>query len=165
MTLPSSLVAHRLARRWLRGVLGCAAAVSVSGCGFLGPGLDYPAELPVPPLASEVVSDTGSDDDEPMRSRQQVLDIPKTSGSELLTFYQGTFSEAQGWSTETGLEGQLVCLSRQSEEGYFEFVEVFRYEGSRVDVRPDRYLAVASRFQDGTHCGGAMAWVPIDLIE
>ena len=29
----------------------------------------------------------------------------------------------------------------KSDEGYFEFVEVFPYKGSRVDVRPGRFLA------------------------
>lgn len=165
-TILHTLLVKRTPTRWtLTGAVGCAMALTFVGCGFLGFGPDYPMELPLPPSASEVVSDTGSDEDEPMRSRQQVLDIPNASASELLNFYQGIFPEARGWSTEATSEGQMVCLSRESDEGYFEFVEVFPYEGSRVDVRPDRFLATASRFQDESHCGSALAWVPLDLIE
>lgn len=158
------LVTHHTGRRTLRSVL-CAALLSLTGCGILGFGPDYPADLPMPPRATKVVSDTGSDDDEPMRSRVQVLDVPKADAHDLLGFYEGIFPETRGWSPKSATEGQLVCLSRQSDDGFFEFVEVFTYRGSRVDERPDRFLAAASRFQNEAHCGSALAWVPLDLIE
>ena len=165
-TILHTLLVKRTLTRWaLTAAVGCATVLTFAGCGFLGFGPDYPTELPLPPSASEVVSDTGSDEDEPMRSRQQVLDVPNASAIELLSFYQGIFTEARGWSTEATNDGQLVCLSRKSDEGYFEFVEVFPYKGSRVDVRPGRFLATASRFQNESHCGSALAWVPLDLIE
>lgn len=160
-----SLVSTKLARWTARGALCFAATLTLAGCGFFASGPDYPAELPVPPSATKVVSDTGSDNDEPMRSRQQVLDMPGVDAHDLLAFYQDAFPETHGWSAKSVAEGQLVCLSRQSEEGFFEFVEVFTYQGSRVDQRPDRFLSMASRFQDPTECGSAFPWVPSDLIE
>lgn len=158
-------VTQRPAHWTFQGALCFGAGLTFAGCGFFAPAPDYPAELPVPPLASIVLSDTGFDDDEPMRSRQQVLDIPNASANDLLGFYQGMFPETRGWSAKDTTDGQLVCLSRESDEGFYEFVELFTYEGSRIDTHPDRFLSTASRFQDPADCSSALAWVPSDLIE
>ena len=63
-----------------------------------GANFDFPAALPLPQAATAVVSADGADDDDPMRSRQQVVDVPADATVALPAFYRQMFPASQGWS-------------------------------------------------------------------
>ena len=157
---------HRSAAQ--RTVLIPLMLVTVAGCAPLyGANFDYPDPLPLPQSVTAVLSDEGSDDDDPMRSRQQVVDSPNGSATTLAEFYRRSYPASDGW-TEVEPEGdQKLCLVNWSQDRYTELVEVFPYGGSRVEQRPGRYLAMISRFQDpgDAPCGLALRWVDLDLMN
>jgi hypothetical protein len=161
MTLP------RL-RSLTRAALAPLLLVTLVGCAPLyGANFDFPDALPVQQSATVVLSDEGSDDDDPMRSRQQVIDVPADSAAALLTFYHQTFPATKGWTDEPVHGDQELCLVNRSNDQYTEVVEVFSYTGSRVPVQPGRHLVMISRLQDTGDedpCGLANAWVASDLF-
>ena len=132
-----------------------------------GAGFDYPSALPLPQSATTVLSDDGADDDDPMRSRQQVIDMPTDSAPALLAFYRQTFPATKGWTDQPVQGDHELCLVNRSNDKYTEVVEVFSYTGSRVPVQPGRHLVMISRLQasgDEDPCGMANAWVASDLF-
>ena len=133
-----------------------------------GANFGYPSEVPVPASATVLATDTGSDDDDPIRSRQQVLEIQDGSLPALLDFYRQTFTTSDGWTSAKVGSGQELCLVNQSDDRYTELLEVFPYSGARVEARPGRYLVMISRLEQGfgtKPCGEVTAWVPSDLLR
>ena len=132
-----------------------------------GANFDFPEALPLPQAATQVLSDEGEDDDDPMRSRQQVVDVGDDSAAALLAFYRETYPASKGWTDLPVAGDQELCLVNRSNDKYTEVVEVYLYTGSRVPVQPDRHLVMISRLQDTggeDPCGMANAWVASDLF-
>lgn len=131
-----------------------------------GANFDFPRILPLPPAATEVLSDEGADDDDPMRSRQQIVDVPADSPLALPAFYRQMFPASEGWSDLPVKGDQQLCLANWSTDDYTEVVEVFNYTGSRVPTQPGRHLVMISRLQhaDDDPCGMAAIWIPSDLF-
>ena len=131
-----------------------------------GAKFDFPAALPLPQGTTAVLSADGADDDDPMRSRQQVVDVPAGSTVSLPDFYRDLFPAGQGWSDLPLTGDQELCLVNKRNDEYTEVVEVFNYTGSRVPAQPGRHLVTISRFQsaDADPCGLANAWVDSDLF-
>lgn len=131
-----------------------------------GANFDFPAALPLPQAATAVVSADGADDDDPMRSRQQVVDVPADATVALPAFYRQMFPASQGWSDLPVTGDQELCLVNKTSDKYTEVVEVFNYTGSRVPTQPGRHLVMISRFEsaDADPCGMANAWVDSDLL-
>jgi hypothetical protein len=132
-----------------------------------GANFGYPDEVPVAESAAVLATDTGQDDDDPVRSRQQVIDVQDGSLPAVLDFYRQAFATAEGWtSVKTGSEQEL-CLVNQSDDRYTELLEVFPYSGDRVEARQGRYLVMISRLEPDfgkEPCGEATSWVSTDLL-
>jgi hypothetical protein len=121
------------------------ALASLTGCTFYGASFDYPDEAPIPDSATVVVTDKGWDDDDPMRSRQQVIDFRGSAPAALLDFYREAYPASEGWE-EAKVDGSAeLCLVNRSNEDYTEVLEVFRYRGTRVRPTPGRHLALIHR--------------------
>ena len=104
---------------------------TLAGCSFYGASFDCPDKAPVPdwrPWSSRIRHRT---DDDPMRSRQQVIDIRETAPSTFLDFYREAYPAEEGWE-DAKRDGSKLCLVNGSNEDYTEVLEVFPYEGSRV---------------------------------
>lgn len=136
---------------------------------FYGADFSYPDDLPVATMATAVLSDEGWDDDDPIRTRLQVVDVGDANGAVLTDFYRQSFRPSEGWIEQEPGTGsganQSLCLVNNSSERYTEVVEVFAYTGGRVDVRKGRYLVMITRVQDdeGHPCGVAFPWIAMDL--
>ncbi len=130
-----------------------------------GAKFDFPQALPIPPAATAVTSDDGSDDDDPLRSRQQVVDVPADSAVTPAAFYRQTFPASQGWSDLPVKGEQQLCLVNRNNDKFTEVIEVFNYTGSRLAIQTGRHLVMISRFQsaDPDPCGQALPWVSTDL--
>jgi len=152
------------------GVLAGVAAFALGGCiPFLdyGANFDYPAKLPVPASATEVLTDQGWDDDDPIRTQIQVLDFGDTSEDAIAAFYVNAFTAADGWAKSDTASDEILCLVRTEESGYTEVIEVDNYTGSRVAPKPGRMLTMTSRIEEGydDYCDVAWDWVPGALIH
>lgn len=137
------------------------------GCSpMYGADFEYPSEVPVPESATVLATDKGWDDDDPMRSRQRVIDIRDGSLPALLDFYRQTFTTSDGWTSVKVSSDQELCLVNRSDDRYTELLEVFPYSGARVEHRPGRYLVMTSRIEQVGRkpCGVATAWIPSDLL-
>lgn len=146
----------------------------LTGCSVLeyGANFDYPPEPPTPPGATVVASADGSDDDDPMRGRQVVLDIGNTSTTALVKFYGDRFPTAEGWAEGTALPdvggGHLLCLVSQSHRDFDEYVEIYPHQGDDKSAGPHRYrvsisrLYVSPEWDERTvdRCGLAARWFP-----
>src|SRR5689334_20512990 len=87
------------------------AAVALSACQpIYGAGFGYPDAPPVPDGTLVVASDTGSDEDDPIRSRQQVVDLGTTSEADVLAFYRNAYPPAQGWKDQPPDAETKLCL-------------------------------------------------------
>lgn len=161
--------ARVLASRLVLAAITCAA---LAGCAPLyGADFGYPAAPAVPHSASVVVTDKGSDDDNPMRARVKVVDIENSTLASFLDFYRTTYGSDQGWKQlKVDQQNEALCLVNHSNDRYTEFVEVFPYRGDRVDLRRGRYLVTISRFEsiklgrDAKSCGLTLGWIPEDLF-
>lgn len=131
-----------------------------------GANFAFPDALPLPQGSTAVLSADGADDDDPMRSRQQVVDVPADATVALPAFYRQRFPASQGWSDLPVTGDQELCLVNKTSDKYTEVVEVFNYTGSRVPTQPGRHLVMISRFEsaDDDPCGLANAWVDSDLL-
>ena len=161
--------------------LASASAAAVVTVGILtgcstgyGADFDYPAAPALPDGATVVVTDKGWDDDDPIRSKVQVVDTPgwptrKPAGptpEQLLNFYRTRYPASDGWRTEEVDRVQELCLVNRTTPGYTQVLDVTPYAGTRVSVRPTRHLVVMSRIevQPRHPCGFAGSWLPADLL-
>jgi hypothetical protein len=149
-----------------RCLLAVAVAWGLGGCGY-GADFDYPSDVRVPNGASVVATDTGMDDDDPLRSRQQVVDLNGEGAATAVDFYQKTYTTSDGWEPVTPDDKQQeLCLVNRSDDRFTEVVEMFPYTGRRVEREPDRYLITISRLGNGgdAPCGSAWAWTSPNLV-
>ena len=162
-----------------RLVASSAAAVLAAGIltacstGY-GADFGYPAAPPLPDSASVVVTDKGWDDDDPIRSKVQVVDTPGwptrtpagPTSEQLLDFYRAQYPTSDGWRTEKVDRVQELCLVNRTNPGYTQVLDIAPYSGRRVAVRPHRHLVVMSRIeaQPRRPCGFAAIWLPSDLL-
>jgi len=143
------------------------AMFSLAGCGPLyGADFDYPSDLPVPPQGTVELHGDAADNDDPMRSRYQLLDVGDAGPDALTEFYAHEFPAFAGWTEWETTSGQTLCLVRKEDRKYTELVEVFPYLGTAVESREGMYLVMTSRLQwfDDDVCGAATRWVPMDLL-
>jgi len=152
-------------KRRLGWAVGATLTATVAGCSIYGANFDYPSAAPVPAGASVVLTDKGWDDDDPIRSRVQVIDAGGTTVDGLRDFYRDAYPRSDGWMTVDS-EGQELCLVNRTNDDYTQVLDVTRYEGSRVTVQPDRHLVVVSRIEHAPRrpCGVAAAWIPMNLL-
>jgi hypothetical protein len=148
------------------------SAVALSACSLIyGANFGYPDAAPVPDTAQVVASDTGSDDDDPLRSRQQVVDLGTGSEAELLAFYRNAYPPSEGWkdgAVEPGIDADhKLCLVNTENSDYVEVVEVYEYHGTRVPASPSRRLVLVSRLagQGEDSCGFVFGWVSTDMFQ
>ncbi len=140
---------------------------ALAGCSLsYGADFDYPSNVPVPESATVLATDKGWDDDDPIRSRQRIIDVQDGSLPALLDFYRQTFNTSDGWTSVEVVGDQKLCLVNRSDDHYTELLEVFTYSGIRVPDRPDRYLVMVSRLErvGDEPCGLAQAYIPSDLV-
>jgi hypothetical protein len=161
----SRMVAVRGAALIPLGLATLLACAPIYGASF-----GYPDDPPTPDSASSVLSDEGWDDDDPIRTRVRVVDsgAGDQQGAALLDFYRETFGPQDGWTEEDPTGEQVLCLVNQSDERFTQVIDVFPYAGSRVDVRPGRYLVMNSRIEEpdtDDACGIATSWIPSDLHD
>jgi hypothetical protein len=149
-------------------VLAAAAACALTGCSetLYGADFDYPEVAPVPAGVEVLASDKGWDDDDPLRSRQQILELGDMTQAELIEFYQAAYPASEGWTEAKADDPEQLCLVNKENSGYTEVVEVYEYEGERVRPSPTRRLVTASRIErpDAEVCGSALAWINTDLF-
>jgi hypothetical protein len=142
-------------------VFALTACESTYGAGF-----DYPEAAPVPETATVLAIDKGSDDDDPIRSRQQILDLGATTQADLLAFYRDAYPDSGGWKDGKMRGDQQLCLVNKENPEYTEVVEVYKYGGTRVPVTPTRRLVTVSRIAhpDAHVCGFSLIWTNTDLF-
>lgn len=147
-----------IATWWLAGCVGFDS---------YGASFDYPSAPAVPPRASLVASDTGADDDDPIRSRIQVIEGGNRQGDDLVDRYRRIYTPADGWKIGRHQGWQEFCLVNREEDGYTQVLDVSAYDGSRVPTGSDRHLVVFSRIEQppARACGFADAWVSTDLLR
>lgn len=178
---------------WRTGVWRTIAIVSTSvsaAFGLLGAGLavlmltalsshgahfSYPDAPPLPDFAKPVARAYGSDDDDPMRGRETVIDIGEHHQSELVDFYRQRFVAADGWldgASEADVGGgHALCLVNNASEGYDEYLEIYPYGSEFTSAGPDRFLVSMSRLyvsengggRTADRCGLAGIWFPSDV--
>jgi len=149
------------------------SAVALSACGLVyGANFGYPDAAPVPDSAQVVASDTSwDDDDEPLRSRQQVVDLGSGSEAELLAFYRNAYPPSEGWkdgAVEQGVDADhKLCLVNMENSDYVEVVEVYEYGGTRVPASPSRRLVLVSRLAGWGEeaCSFVFGWVSTDMFQ
>jgi hypothetical protein len=161
--------------RTLRAVLVGACALGLSACGFgYGASFDYPDEPPTPGGTTVVAKATGSDDDDPMRGREVVIDLGNTRPDDLVEFYREQFPSSDGWSEGQAQSqfggGHLLCLVRNSDDDFDEYVEIYPYDGRAKSEGRRRYRVSISRLSVGSddersvdRCGVADDWFPSNL--
>lgn len=148
-------------------IAGALAGAAVLYFAFV-PQFGYPDEAPVPGGATVLVTDAGWDDDDPMRSRHQVIDINDGSPSSLLDFYREAYPASAGWAPVRAGREQELCLVDRGDHRYTEVLEVFPYRGTRVEQGRGRYLVMISRLEPGfgnAPCDEATSWVASDLLS
>ncbi len=158
------------------GLLGAAlAALMFTVFSSYGAHFGYPVAPPLPNFAKPVAQANGSDDDDPMRGRETVIDIGKHNQSELVDFYRQRFAAADGWvdgapEADVG-GGHTMCLVNNASEGYDEYLEIYPYGSEFTSAGPDRFLVSMSRLyvskkwgaRTADRCGLAGIWFPSDL--
>lgn len=156
----------------LRVAASLVVASSLGGCGLLyGADFGYPSAPAAPDGARVLVTARAADDDDPMRGRVLVLDLGGAEAAEVGSSYREAYPADDGWIDLRLTSGdQRLCLVRRTDEGWTDYVEVFRYRGSRVEAQPDRVLVMRSRIANVTPdterrtCGLATGWVSPDLL-
>jgi hypothetical protein len=152
---------------YLIGVV-CGSTLLLSSCGGT---FDYPKQPPVPPDAKVVASASGSDDDDPMRGRELVVDIGAADAQKLLQFYRERFPQSAGWADETpdDTSDDSLCLVNRESSDYDEFMEFIPYRGTSRYAGPGRFLVWTSRLHTRSNpnqspknrCGFSLIWFPI----
>ena len=138
-------------------------------------GYDWPPDPPVPASASVIASDRGWDNDDPIRSALLVVDVGTMTTQQLVDSTRAALSEADGWHEQVPgepLGTDVLCLVREGAAAT-EVVEIWRYEGTRVDEAPGRYLLARSAFYSaygppphgGGMCGVSLGWAPTDMFR
>lgn len=147
----------------LLAVVGFALTACQS---ITGARLDYPQAAPFPAGTAVLVADKGRDDDDPIRSRQQVLDLGATTQADLVEFYRDAYPSSEGWQDAKMRGDQQLCLVNKENSEYTQVVEVEMYGGTRLPVTPKRRLVTVSRIEhpDQHVCGLASAWTSLDLV-
>lgn len=89
-----------------------------------------------------------------------------SSSTTLANFYRQKYPTSLGWTESPMIQDQKLCLVNRSDDRYVELVEIFSYTGSRVEVRPSRYLVTVSRVEnpDTKPCGAGLPWIDLDLL-
>src|SRR6478735_5188576 len=128
-SLPAVAPRHCLA------VVGVSLAAAVLGsCSVYGApygaAFGYPNEPPIPPGATIIASDTGQDDDDPIRSQIQVIDAQRSTAGELLAFYRAPYPESACWETVNPESWQELRLVNRASDGYTQVLDVSDYGGS-----------------------------------
>lgn len=154
--------------RWARLALLSVTVLALGACKpIYGASFDFPEEAPVPPGVTVLATDTGSDQDDPLRSRQQVVDLGSTTQAELLASFRDAYPATEGWTDgKVGGDRQLCLVNREDPE-YTEVVEVYAYGGTRVPATPTRRLVIVTRMEDPDPrvCGSALGWTNVDLFQ
>ena len=143
------------------------AAIALSACNpIYGAGFGYPDAVPVPRGAQILATDEGSDDDDPIRSRQQVVDLGTATEAEILAFYRDAYPSSAGWEDRAVDADTKLCLVNAGNADYTQVVEVYGYDGTRVPASPGRLLVSVSRIAnpDPDVCGFTFAWISMDLF-
>lgn len=149
-----------------RLAMPAALVIVLTGCqSTYGASFDYPEAAPVPHGVSVVATDTGWDDDDPIRSRQQIVDLGATTQPDFLAFYRDAYPGSEGWTDGKMRGDQQLCLVNKSDPDFTEVVEVYKYGGTRVPVTPARRLVTVSRIEhpDPHVCDFSLAWTSSDL--
>jgi hypothetical protein len=163
----------------LFGVLGGTVVVLVAlAVSDYGADFDYPAAPPLPPFGTVVEQANGFDDDDPMRGRESLIDIGGHTQSELVDYYRGQFTEADGWldgTTHPDLGGgrHVLCIVNHADDRYDEYVEIdkYDYQFAGPSGSPNHYLVSTSRLsvtldvgrRTSDRCGEAGGWYPRNL--
>ncbi|MFE7227049.1 hypothetical protein ACFU7D_19800 [Nocardioides sp. NPDC057577] len=154
--------------RLVAAAAAAAAACALTACNAISYGAEfgYPEAAPVPDGVEVVATDKGWDDDDPLRSRQQVLELGDMAQADLIEFYQAAYPASEGWTEGEASDPEQLCLVNDADPGYTEVVETYQYEGDRVRVSPTRRLVTVSRIKDPDPevCGVALAWINVDLF-
>lgn len=129
-----------------------------------GPAFDYPSQPPVPEGAQVVVQAKGSDDDDPMRGREVVLDLGNESPHELFQFYRHQFTAERGWvDRTTSARHRYLCLANRESSDYTEYLEIMPFSGTARYAGARRYIIWRSRLHKSrtNRCGLSGVWFPI----
>ncbi|TCJ21583.1 hypothetical protein [Nocardioides jejuensis] len=157
---------------------GLAGAFGVVGAAVLGlawmlvssygADFDFPAAPPTPGFATTVAKADGSDDDDPMRGREVVIDAGTHTEAEVLAFYRTHFPHSSGWADgsaeEDGRTDFSLCRVRTDNSDYDEYVEVYGRGGGQFLVSVSRLFANSDwgpRRAD--RCGLAGIWFPSQI--
>jgi len=114
-----------------------------------------------------LADDKASDDDDYLRSRQQVIDINGSPVDVVFDFYEHVFPPSRGWQPRHARRAGQLCLVNRSDDDYTAVLDVLPYQGDRVSSGPGRYLVLISRMNPAPKnpCGRAAAWIDIDLLR
>lgn len=130
-----------------------------------GVGFGYPEAAPVPAGAAVVATSEAWDNDDPVRGRVQVVQVPDSSWAAVQGAYESAYPASSGWQQRKSAYPQL-CLVNTTDKNYDEVVDVAAYEGTRVKQDPRRYLVMVTRVERGMgECGAAWCWVEVDLLK
>ena len=149
-----------------RLALPVAVVVMLPACqSTYGATFDYPEAPPVPHGVTVLATDKGWDDDDPIRSRQQVVDLGAMAQADFLAFYRDAYPDSDGWTDGKSLGDQQLCLVNKGDSDFTEVVEVYAYGGTRVPMTPARRLVTVSRIEhpDTQVCDFSLGWVKTDL--
>ena len=157
--------------RYASGVAACISALLLSSCTPPGQATSfgYPQRPPVPTGATLMATAEGSDDDDPMRGRELLIDVGSADSRSLFDFYRERFPESGGWTEEQPASTPSLCLVNRESSDYDEFVEVVPYRGSAHDAGPHRFLVWTSRLHVRSNpnesprnrCGFSGIWFPL----
>jgi len=127
----------------------------------------YPDAAPVPSSSILLAQDKAADDDDYIRSRQQVIDINGSPVDTVFDFYRHAFPASDGWQPHRVRRAASLCLVNDSDRDRTMVLDVVPYEGDRVSSGPGRYLVLISRMGQAPRnpCGKAAAWIDIDLLR
>lgn len=154
---------------WRRVALAAAAACALTACKAISYGADfgYPEAAPVPDGVEVLATDKGWDDDDPLRSRQQVLELGGMAQADLIEFYQAAYLASEGWTEGEALDPEQLCLVNSEHSEYTEVIETYQYNGDQVPASPTRRLVVVSRIKNPNPemCGSALPWISSGLYR
>jgi hypothetical protein len=110
-----------------------------------------------------------------MRSALLVVDVGRMTAQQLVDSTRAALPEDAGWYVQVSpeaLDTDVLCLVREGDTAT-EVVEIWRYEGTRVDQAPGRYLLARSAFYSaygppphgGGMCGSSLGWAPPGMVS
>ncbi|MCW2846570.1 MAG: hypothetical protein JWR90_544 [Marmoricola sp.] len=167
------------ASTWVSGVFGLLGGAAFAFVLLLassyGADFDYPSAPPTPAFAEMIAHAEASDDDDPMRGRERVIDIGERTEHSLVAYYRQHFPQSKGWSDGSSQPASpadfSLCLVNSSESGYDVYLEVYRYDHSFTSGGDGRFMVSISRLyvrsdwgpRTTDRCGVAGAWFPSDI--